>query len=77
MVHGFKKQYSYIYIQKIFIRFIILILYICIIHSTFINSNVVCLLYYCNVYCPLWLVIVYTPLIGISNPIYVVYKPDI
>ena len=36
----------------------------------FINSSLLCFLYYCTVYYPLWLVIVYTPK-------YVVYKPDI
>ena len=36
-----------------------------------------CFLYYCPFYSPPWLVIVYTPLIEIYNPRYVLYKPDI
>ena len=43
----------------------------------FINSSLLCILYYCTFYYPLWLVIVFTPLIEIYNPRYVVYKPDI
>ena len=43
----------------------------------FINSSLLCFLNYCTFYCPLGLVLVYTPLIGIYNPRYVVYKPDI
>ena len=41
------------------------------------KTQILCLLilYYCTFYYPLWLVIVYTPLIGIYNPRYVVYKP--
>ena len=48
--------------------------------SSFINSSLLCFLYYCRrstFYYPLWLVIVYTPLTEIYNPSYMMYKPDI
>ena len=46
-------------------------------NSTLITSSLVCFLYFCTLYYPLWLVIVYIPLIEIYNPRYVVYKPNI
>ena len=56
--------------------------------SPFINANIVlnqCDLYvclfhsipcHCTFYCPLWFVLVYTHLIEIYNPRYVLYKSD-